>query len=176
MHLYKINNDVDYVGSISDKVKGDKKVQNKVYDNYGYRDDFTPKEYMQWLNDIEKLAYSDKQNHSLLDITYIKTAFKGKRGLNKLMKRLSDFKFKTYESPSGYTYRYLVVDEVLYRQGWFLDKKFFKKDITLAVCTTKEQMKHFFDQYMDYSDDTGKEVVEAFMNAWEPGMIFKCIW
>ena len=52
----------------------------------------------------------------------------------------------------------------------------FSKKVTTVICTTKQEMLHFFNQYIDYwgKDTRGKECVESFINAWEDGMIFEC--
>lgn len=180
-HLYRIRDDVDFLGNLEDKVKWNiKNDENlvKIEKEHGYRDDLTVEELSEFNRKTKAKSFSDGNIHEIFDKTYIKAIFKGKRGLSRLLKRLEKLNFKTFCNKNGYTYKYIVLDEVLYRQGWFLKKRFFKKEITWCICTTKEQMISFFNQYINYtgSDTRGREAVEAFTNAWETGVIFECDW
>lgn len=180
-HLYKIRDDVEFLGNLADKVKWGIKndeALTKLETEHGFKGDFTSDELEDWENRMIEASFSDGKKHDIFDKNCIKQIFKGTRGLNRLLNRLDGLNFKRLENENGYIYNYIVVDEIVYRQGWFLKKKFFNKEITACICTTKKQMENFFKQYIDYnSNDTrGKEAAEAFLNAWEPGMLFKCVW
>ena len=110
-----------------------------------------------------------------IDVTHLRACFKYARGWRRLAKRLKNLNTKTFKN-SRYTQKYIPVDEVQYAQGWFFKKKFFNKEITYVLCTTKKQMENFFKQYIDYNshDTRAKEAVERFINAWEDGMLFEC--
>lgn len=181
LHLYKVLDNVDFKGTIYDNVKGAFKNEDtllEVEKQHGYREDFTFDELQDWKDKINRLAYSDGNSHEILDICEIKRMFSGCRGLRRVLKGVQGLNFKKYTNLDSNTYKYVVTDEVLYRQGWFLTKRFFRKEITYYICNTKEQMINFFDHYIDYKshDTRGKEAVEAFKTAWEPGMIFVCAW
>lgn len=140
-HLYKVLDNVDYLGDNPEKIRGG--------------------------------TFSDGKEHSILDKANIKQMFKGKRGLSRLLSRLDTFKLKTYDTKSGWTHTYLVLDEEVYRQGFILKNRFYRKEITYVVCTTKKQLEDLFNQYMKRS---GKEIAEVFLSHWEPGMLFTCCW
>lgn len=143
--------------------------------------------YNEWCEQQKANAWSDGIKHDMFDLTYYKMIYGKYRGWGRLIKRLNEFKFNYFQKHS-YVCKYLTVDTVEYAQGWFFKKSFYKKDITWTVCTTKDQMKHFFDQYIDcnnrtypigsakFHDNRGKEVIDRFLSSWEDGMLFMCSW
>ena len=96
-----------------------------------------------------------------------------KRERNKLEK-FNYFYLTTYRG----IVKTIAADQILYRQGWFLKKRFFKKPLTEIVCTSKSELEYFFKKYIDLKnkDKRGLEVIEEFRKAWKDGMIFVCSW
>lgn len=105
-----------------------------------------------------------------------------KNGLGKKIKEIEKtFPVQTINAKTG-AYKGICVDKQVYRQGWFLKKRFFKKACTIYVATTKEEMNGFFKKYLDYSyrycNDSdfvpARETFNIFNQYWEDGMIFVC--
>ena len=133
--------------------------------------------YTAWCEEQEKKAWSDGVKHDKFDINYIKSLFDGsKKSWKRTYKKLKKFKFKRFKDIDGTTHKYLSTGEVLYRQGWFLKKPFFKRDVYTVICVTKEQMNKFFSKYLDTSEERGLEAYKAFNDAWQDGYIFECSW
>lgn len=155
--LYRIRDDVDYI--------------NSPYSNGDVRTPENTEEYY-------KGKYTDNNKHDMIDISYVKSmCYKGKklaRGAKRAIKPIKNLKYKLCKTTRGYAYKYVTVDEVLYRQGWFLKKKFFNRELTFVFCNSKKQMQRFFNEYIDRSTERGKECEKAFMDAFQPGMIFEC--
>lgn len=153
-HLYRVRDDVDYLGS--------------PYDNKEERTDKNDDSYY-------VPRYSDGIIHTIIDYGYAK-AMCTKRDMHRMLKPIRDLNYKLFDNKQLGTVKYVVVDEVLYRQGWFLKKKFFDRKTTVIWCNSKEQMARFFDEYIDYNskDKRGRECVRVFLNAYEPGMLFEC--
>lgn len=181
LHLYKIRDDIEYKGILEDKVKwtaNDMRALEEIEKSYGYRGDFSWEELINWKESLYPHIFSDGKKHEVIDLTYFKEIYKGKRGLSGLLKKFQNFNIRTFTNANSYTYKYLVLDEVVYRQGWFLKRRFFHKNINTVICLTKKEMVNFFNKYIDYNsrDTRGKEAVDTFLDNWKPGMIFECSW
>lgn len=156
-HLYKVRDDIDYIKSPYENREA------RTIDNY---------------DTYYEHSFSDGDSHGILDISYFKSAsrkhHKLARSAKRLIKPIKNLNYKLCSTKRGYAYKYVTVDEILYRQGWFLKKKFFEKDMTVVFCNSKEQMQRFFNKYIDRNTARGRECEKAFIDAFEPGMIFEC--
>lgn len=179
MHLYKVLDNVDFLGNVCDKVKWTESDESALFEyeiNHGYREDMSEDELDDWYNKMGALAYSDGIKHDLFDLSYIKRIFYKDKAFRRVLKTLRDFKFKKYTNANSDVYNYVVVDEVAYRQGWFFKNRFFRKKTTMVVCTTKKQLETFIKKYIDMHDNYGVEAAKTFLDTFEPGMIFECAW
>lgn len=188
MHLYKPRSDVTYTGDwwmqiplreMNNKTLMDLQVKlggpsepsedasNEVYN------DFFLKE-MEWEKDMKTKAYSDGKLHEYIDLDSQKAYLRKFRGGKRMLNRLGRFQFKNFEN-QNYHFKYLVVEEVEYRQGWFLKKKFFRKKFWTIYCTTRKELEAFFKNYVNLNNEWGREARNAFLNAWEDGMLFACL-
>jgi len=133
-----------------------------------------------WSNFFKDDEWNDGKTHQKLNLTYLKALAKGKKNrLSKMIQKIENQKdvYKIqYLNSKMSSYKYIAVDEVLYRQGWFLKKKFFKKVNWTHIYTTKEEMLGFFKRYIDFTDPRGAECAKVFLEAWKDGMIFECSW
>lgn len=196
LSLYRINNDVTYNGYYLDFVSNDdfkcdsdgyyelEKLEaslgapmssNGHWPVYGVDDSELCDAHDLWLNAQKDSAWSDGKKHEKISLTMLKYRLGDYRACNRMLNRLNGLPFKIFNN-GHMIERYIPVDEVLYRQGWFFKKSFFKKELPMSICVTKEQMLNFFNQYLDFSDPRGREVYESFVSSWEDGMIFECAW
>lgn len=139
---------------------------------YETRSDFFQKE-MDWEDQMELTAWSDGKKHQLFKLDTKKGYLRSCRGGRRMLNRLSKFSHQHF-SNEYYRFNYLVLDEVVYRQGWFLKKRFFRRKFWTVYGTTKEEVERFFNKYLKPNDEVGKEARDAFLNAWEDGMLFEC--
>ena len=174
-HLYKLCDNIHYLGRKYDfATKDEKKRFNHLY----YLASIS-KEDDDWVDDFIKERYSDNLNHNYIEVTCFKKLSKmGSRykGYYRLYRKLQNFNMDIISSTYGVTYKFIVVDKVVYRQGWFLKKKFFKKGTTCFIATNKKEMQNFFNKYLDFKDKRGIETYNTFLNKWEDGMIFEVSW
>lgn len=186
MALYKVRDDVDYVGSYADHVtKKDFEDDEQGICNLerieaamgapmkdghwpGHSDGEIYDQYNAWRKQREKEVWSDKQEHYFFSWSYYQAINSKERGYRRLRNRIKKLKVKTYK-PRGE--QYLCLDPVLYSQGWFFKKRFFKKKIFQNISATKEEMLNFLKQYCTDADE-----IERFSSLWEPGMVFVCSW
>lgn len=171
--LYKVLPNVDFLGSEYDLAS--KEILEK--NNALFKSiESTSEEINNSIDDFYMEKFSDGLKHKYLDLTNWYSGPKSKKNRNKreLRRIYNTFNVKSLITARGWVYKYLTVDEILYRQGWFLKKRFFKKYHTIYMATTKEQMKNWFDKYLDVNrkDKKGIECYNAFMNSWEDGCIF----
>lgn len=175
-HLYKVVDGVDFLGSRYDVATKKEREERDLMlrqDPENFTDD-----------DFYEVKYSDGKEHEYFDLTYYKALSKEWKPntLFKQIKPLFNFPFTRLHTTWGWDYKAIVVDEVLYRQGWFLTKKWFKKNLTLFITTDKEKMIKFLKNNLDFSyryrgDDKycpADECLRAFSEAFEDGMIFEC--
>lgn len=194
MSLYKVNPDVVYTGYYFDNVSkadfimgsdGFYPIEKKEKElgapmksdgHWPCASDAEYDDYEKWEESQKASAWSDGVEHEFYDITHRKMCYKGVRGWRRIRNRLEKFNHRQFKKKD--TRNYLVLDIVEYAQGWFFKKRFFKKEITYVVCTTKREMENFFRQYVDFNgrDTRGREAVNRFMASWEDGMIFECAW
>ena len=183
-HLYRPNYAVEYRGTIFERSKVD--VFNstneskfwEIYKSAGYKEGMSAGELVEIDEKIDAKAWSDGVKHEQLNINYIRGQFqltnkKYHRALRRNMKRLKTFQKKRYTTGYGVTTVYIPVDEIMYDQGWFLKHKFFKRKVWTVICTTKKQLKKFAE---NYATKEGLRRIQAFIDNWEDGMIFRCSW
>lgn len=78
---------------------------------------------------------------------------KNKR-LRKLTSKLVDkntLKYKIFDTPIG-TLKILILEEVFYRQGWFLTDTFFKMEDTEVIIDNMDDLNRLFDKYINMQD------------------------
>lgn len=175
-HLYKPCDNIHYLGRKYDfATKDEKNKMNKLLQNYSN----TTNEDDEWIDDFLKDRYSDNQKHEIIDVTWYKRIYKLSskyKGYYSLYKKLQSFNQDTIFTTLGLVNKYIVVDEIVYRQGWFLKNKFLKKGTTIFIATNKKEMKLFFKKYLDVKDKKGIEAYKTFTDKWEDGMIFMVAW
>lgn len=192
-HIYKPRMDVTYTGYYMDRYPYNE--LNKVLEDgrMGYEEierslgapmldngqapSFTSdkfEEFQTWENEQKSLAWSDNVIHDKIDLTFLDGSYKS-RSWSRIRKKLKKFGFKIFKG-NTYTSKYLPVDEVAYASGWFLKESFFKKESTIAICTTKQEMLNFFKKYVNYKSNWVHENVDFLVDKWEDGCIFMCIW
>lgn len=177
-HLYKVRPDVHYLGtkydlSNKEERKNIDKLEKEEILN-GFENDMVREYRADRFSDGQIKYYglfddSKPEDHSVIDVTWfniIARMSSHNKGYRRLVKKLKKFSFDIVNHYYGYTNKYIVVDEILYRQGWFLRKKFFNKECTHYIATTKEEMICFFRKYL-IEDERGKETFNSFLKEWD---------
>lgn len=195
MHLYRVLPKVKYNGCVLDNIT--QKALNGMIDGSVPVDpaliengcplvkgEFLPEykdpeyeDFEKWSEKQLASAWSDNMQHDVLDITSMNSCYKDCRGFGRMYKRLLSLPYKRFQLKE-YMWRYIPVEEVWYAQGWFFKHKFFNRKCWHHICTTKEQMEHFFERYIDYKDKRYPvaNIIQDFLDKWEDGMIFECAW
>ena len=116
LNIYKVVTDVQYLGTDYEKLKLTKEERENIEE--------LPDEIF-----IEK--FSDGKKHRYLDLTMHKW-FSTSSGKNRYWKKIKkmNLPYNTIITTYGYTYHATVVASIVYRQGWFLKNRFFKKKCT----------------------------------------------
>lgn len=170
--LYKVLPDVDLLGSKYDFASKELlEEKNNLLDSK----DLDMDEFHKIMDDFYGMRFSDGLNHEYLDLVNWSFGPKHKKNRSKNKKNVSNsFNVKVLPTSRGFAYKYLTVDRIAYRQGWFLKKRFFKKPYTIYIATTKEQMDNWFKKYLDVKgrDKRGIECYRKFMDSWEDDCIF----
>ena len=187
MHLFRILPDTDYLGHYTDNFTAKDYIEDDngfcpyeykekslgaPMDSYGHVPYYDSKEYpdyKKWEKEQNCKAWSDGKEHYKLDFSYIKQLFGNDKSWRRTSKKLKTIPFKNYNGC-----KYLTTDIIAYAQGWFFKNRFFKKKATVVICTTKQEMINFFNQYVVLKDKYAQEVFQEFITNWEDGMIFKC--
>lgn len=125
-----------------------------------------------WLEEMYAKSFSDGKHHELFVLEEYTASLKHCREKHRTLKKIISLPWKSFHN-DYYEFRYIVVDQVVYRQGWFLRKRFFNKKQWAVLCTSKKEIENFFKMYGDKSD-AAEEARNAFLNAFEDGMIFEC--
>ena len=183
-HLYRPNYNVEYIGTIFDNSKinlfsnANKKKFWEVYGEAGYSEDMDFEDSLKLDEKIQAEAWSDGKMHKQLNLNHLRGQLKvaNKRyhgSYRRTIKRLENFPKNKYTTGYGVTTTYIPVDEVLYNQGWFLKRRFFKRKVWTIICTTKKQVQNFIDKY---ATKKGANILKEFVDKWEDGMIFQCGW
>lgn len=169
-----------------------------LYKIYDIKDSLSDIPYPVCLNEYGSYNFTDGKSHELIDLTYnhilckrldkfksvhkfIETITKGHLPRTYYYS-LEDFEYgevRFYkEKPSRKFNRgkYLCADIEVYKQGWYLKPRFFKKKFPFYYCSTKNNMEKFLDRYLDYRRPEAVECKKAFMDAWKDGMLFSCRW
>ena len=137
-HLYKPRPNIHYLGSKYDFATKEEMKKLKDYTkNYPREltkeeatlwDDFFADRYSDGQIQNEEFKNSNKTEHKVIDLTWYKQMSKCSsmnKGFYRLYKKLEKFNTDIITHSYGITSKYIVVDEILYRQGWFLKKNFF---------------------------------------------------
>lgn len=169
-HLYELDKEVHYKGSkycVSTKDER-KKIDEMDYDK---SEDFFKSIYEKNGTVVDGWDYVSLTN--LKQLSKLPSMRRCKL-FNKYVKKLRQFGTDKVQTFYG-EIEVLPVKEVLYRQGWFLKNKFLDKNCTFFYGTTKEEVRRFFDTYLDVkgNDNRGLEAKEAFLSAWKDGMLFE---
>ena len=179
-HLYKVRPDVHYLGTKYDTLSKEERQRINLLEY----EEISTGEDMEEVREVRADRFSDgqvqyhgvfdgrkKEDHQLIDVTWFNILAKASsrnKGYKRLAKKLEQFSADIITHPHGYTIKYIVVDEILYRQGWFLKKNFFNHECTHYIATTKEEMIWFFHKYMENSVDTrGIEALNSFVETWD---------
>ena len=176
MYLSKPLYDIDYLGSKYDFATNE---DLKRIDELKFKCDMSEKEEKEW-EEMFKNKYSDNEKHSYIDISWfywVASTSKSNKAAIRYAKKLERLGYKVFTPKHSNAMKYITTNEILYRQGWFFKNNFFNKGATMYVATTKREMIWFFRKYVDFNnkrDNRAKEAYNAFMNAWEDGMIFIC--
>lgn len=111
---------------------------------------------------------------SISTLKELSKLYKRNRLYRKYVYELRNLGSSYYDTFYGYREEVLPVKKVLYRQGWFVSKKFLNKECSWYFATTKEGVERFFKLYLDTkSDKRGYEARDAFLSAWKDGMLFE---
>lgn len=167
-HLYEIDRDVKCLGSPysrSTKEQRDNMDSMKIDEVH----QFCKREFVKNGEEVD--------GWDIVDVSYLNS-------LSKIYHRCKRYKKYVQKLRTLSTSRYntfygsmevLPVKQVLYRQGWFVNKKFLNKQCTWYFATTRKELEHFFDLYLDVKgkDERGLEAKEVFLNAWQDGMLFE---
>lgn len=176
MYLSKPLYDVDYLGSKFDFATDE---DIKRINELKFKYDMSESEEKEW-EEMFARKYSDNKNHSYIDISWyywVASLSKSNKAAKRYAKKLEKLGYKVFTPKHSDAMKYIVVDEVAYRQGWFFKNNFFNRGATMYVGTTKEEMIWFFKKYVDFNnkrDNRATEAYNSFLNAWEDGMIFVC--
>lgn len=133
--------------------------------------------------DIESLPdemfeekFSDGNVHQILDLTTCKS-ISMTNGKNRYWKKLRKMELPHNQVHTAtYTYNAVVLDQITYRQGWFLKNRFFKKKVTMYCTNKKTEMIAFMKRYFDFTDHEAVECYQTFVNVFQYGMLFSCNW
>ena len=140
------------------------------------------------LDDLFNWVKEDFDNNSYIIKSDQLLAFKGYKSYRRYKKLLDKLDWNTLYDDEFGKREYVTCNVVQYRQGWFFtDKFFYHKKPSTCICTTKRGMINAMKKYIDFEDKyhqakyfddkhIGVEVFNAFIEAWEDGMIFKMSW
>lgn len=111
--------------------------------------------------------WSDNLDHDTFYFTKCnkKTLRTRNKRMNKYQKQAKEL-YKDYIQNGYGKYcptKFLVLDEVFYRQGWFFTKQWFKKDFTMFYAFNKEDALKVLN-YIDRTKEDGKKVYEEAVN------------
>ncbi len=169
-HLYEIDKEVHFKGS---KYYSSTKEERDTIHNLS-REDFDD-----FLKKIFEKNGEIVEGWDYIDVTYLRqftkiSPFKRCKLFSKYIKKLRTLGTDRIPTFMG-ELEALPVKEVLYRQGWFVSKKFLNKTCTWYYATTKKELEHFFDLYLDVKGDDkrGLEAKNAFLSAWKDRMLFE---
>ena len=96
--------------------------------------------------------------YSFEDTNYTYDFYPTNDGRNKRIRKITDnliknntLKYKSFDTVVG-TLKIMVLEEVFYRQGWFLSKEFFDLSYTSVLIDNMEDLKRLFDKYFNMQD------------------------
>lgn len=179
-HLYKIRDDLQFIGTERDFASKEK-VKEYEENICELSDEQVNKFYSYRFKTIDGNIFipNDTDYIDIIDIYNTASGYKKCKGYKRQLSKLEIFSCNVLHTKRGYTYRAIPVEEVLYRQGWFLKKKWFRKRCTYYVATTKQQLISFFKLNLDvkrYDSERAIECMQTFIKYWEDGMIFVVSW
>lgn len=171
-HLYELDKDVKCLGSpYSHSTKEEREAREKNLKKLSEeeRHRFYTNQFVK--NGIEVEGWNIL---SVSDLKALSKQFKRNKLYRKYIQKLKNLGTSYYDTFYGYHEEVLSVKEVLYRQGWFVSRKFLNKECSFYFATTREELERFFHLYLDISHDKrGHEAKEAFLSAWKDGMLFE---
>lgn len=175
-HLLKPLLNVTYMGDFFDYMTYKEFLNNELINDIEIANGLNDYEnYEDFYSDQEKKKWSDNQKHEMFTIPNFYRGKKSCRSWKRLAKKFKNLNFKYFQRKCGETYKYIPVTEVLYYQGWFLRKKFFKKECTCYITKNKYEMLTFLRKYLDFKDNYAVKVYNSFEEYWEDGLIFECL-
>ena len=172
MHLFVPNTEIKWIPGkidlmtikeIKEKAAEDTKIYSTICDEadkkFGDASSKEKEEYIENEYSTRGLLcdghWDDNKEHDTIEIySYNKRRYKSKnKRYYKYMKRIKEiFGDKLRQDRGKYiTTKYLPVDCVAYRQGWFFTKKFFKSSVTTYYAFTKDEVIKILDKLIDKS-------------------------
>ena len=101
---------------------------------------------------------SSGKEYKFEDSNYTYDFYPGNDGRNKRIRKTTDdlidkntLKYKIFNTAIG-TIKIMVLEEVFYRQGWFLSKEFFNLSYTEVLIDNMADLKRLFDKYFNMQD------------------------
>jgi hypothetical protein len=92
--------------------------------------------------------WKDGECHELIDIAYYLHQYGNTKGWRRVKDRFDTLPVQYGVIDGNNDVRgYIVADHIACYDGCVLKNKFFKKETTLSICTTKEEVESFFKQY-----------------------------
>ena len=126
-------------------------------------------EYDVLADNADKERFEDGEPHAIIDITRYKWLYGNRRGWHRVREKLEQFPIRSGRIDAEKTiHRYFVADQVFWYSSYHVLKaKYYKKSVWLAVCTTKEDVVRFFNQYGNKRYPDAKELVEDVLRRWD---------
>lgn len=171
-HLYELDREIKCLGSpYSHSTKEEREARENQLTNLSEeeRSNFYKDRFVK--NGINVDGWDTISISTLKELSKV---YKRNRLYRKYIYKLRNLGSSYYDTFYGYREEVLPVKEILYRQGWFVSKKFLNKECSWYFTTTKEGVERFFKLYLDTKNDKrGYEAREAFLSAWKDGMLFE---
>lgn len=134
-----------------------------------------------WVTKLMEESWSDKNIHQKFDIRS-RRKYMSKKTFNYLINLPN---VSNFSNGMGRMVSVLPIEEQYLFQGWFFKPRFFNRDNTYFVTTSKKKMIEFLYKYIDFNYNYThrgegrcyiniQESVEKLIENFENGMIFEC--
>lgn len=113
--------------------------------------------------------FEDGVAHELVDLTVYKWYFGHKRGWKRVRDKFDQLPIRSgVVDGTGCVHKYIVADYVYYPSSWHvLNRRYYKKDTWLVLCTTKDEVVRFFERYGNKKYGEYKLVLNTILEKWD---------
>lgn len=144
------------------------KRHNRDLHNKDFNSDMSREEYIEkWCG---YYMINGEKNYNVKEEPINRSKYYSRR-FNKSIKEVEE-KFKDIVvSKYNGNYKGVPVSKILWRQGWYFNKKLLRNG-GLYYSVTFDHMKKLLDRFIDFHEHNGVEAYRACINTFEDGMIF----